>query len=318
MKNILIVFLMAVLVLSCKEKKKLLKDDVPVEASEFVAFFPELKLPYKLSDTGLNQTLSDSALIGLKNFRKFIPDSILIPFFGKNGKPKIYALGRAREKDKETYLFFKAVGNGKKIGFMSCFNEENQFLRAMVLVKQDADRTTSSYGMLDGKFQITTYYEKLVGGAFRFKRNVYLFNKDANSFLLIMTEPSEELIAEVIDPIDTLPHKQKWTGNYVKDKKNFISFRDGKRAGELLFFVHFEKDNGNCNGELKGVARLVGKNLAQYQEPGNPCAIEFNFSNTSVSLKETGGCGTYRDIKCFFEGSYPKKAEPVKRKRSAK
>lgn len=318
MKPILIVLLMTVLVVSCKDKKKLLKDDVPVEASEFVEFFPELKLPFKLTDTGLNRAMNDSALISLKNFKKFIPDTVLTPFFGKNAKPKIYALGRAKEKDKETYLFFKAVGNGKKIGFMTCFNEENQFLRAMPLVKQDADRTTSSYGMLDGKFQITTYYEKLVGGEFRFKRNVYLFNKDANSFLLIMTEPSEELIAEVIDPIDTLSHKQKWTGNYVKDKKNFISFRDSKRAGELLFFIHFEKENGNCNGELKGVARLTGKNTAQYQEPGNPCAIEFSFTGSSVTMKETGGCGTYRDIKCFFEGNYPKKADPVKRKRSGK
>ena len=318
MKKYLLLLFVAFVVLSCKDKKKLLKDDEPVEASEFVDFFPETRLPFKLADSSLNRSMSDSALIGTKTFKKFIPDSVLTPFFGKNTKPKIYALGRATEKDKETYLFFKAIGNGKKIGFMACFNNESQFLQAMPLVKQDADRNTSSFGMLDNKFQITTYTERMIGSDLRFKRNVYLYNSDANNFLLIMTEPSEELIADVIDPIDTLPHKQKWTGNYVKDKKNFISFRDGKRNGELLFFIHFEKDNGNCNGELKGTARLVGKNIAQYQEPGNPCALEFDFTTSSVSMKETGGCGTYRDIKCFFEGTYPKKAEPVRKRRGGK
>jgi hypothetical protein len=26
-------------------------------------------------------------------------------------------------------------------------------------------------------------------------------------------------------------------------------------------------------------------------------------------MKEVEGCGSYRDIKCFFEGSFPKKKE---------
>jgi len=98
----------------------------------------------------------------------------------------------------------------------------------------------------------------------------------------------------------------------VKDKKNFISLRDGKHASETLFFIHFEKDD--CRGELKGMARFVSNNVAVYQEGGNPCTIEFNFSAGRVSMKETGGCGSYRDIKCFFEGSYPKKKTPKPKK----
>jgi hypothetical protein len=55
------------------------------------------------------------------------------------------------------------------------------------------------------------------------------------------------------------------------------------------------------------MARFVSATKAQYKENANPCAIELNFTASRVTLKETAGCGTYRDIKCFFDGSYTKK-----------
>ena len=55
---------------------------------------------------------------------------------------------------------------------------------------------------------------------------------------------------------------------------------------------------------------MISKTTAEYKAPGNPCALEFVFSGNSVTMKETGGCGTYRDIKCFFEGTYARKAVP--------
>ena len=81
---------------------------------------------------------------------------------------------------------------------------------------------------------------------------------------------------------------------------------------EINFFVHFEKSKGECNGELKGKARFISSTVAQYYEPGNPCTIQLSFSNARVTMKETRGCGSYRDIKCYFEGSYPKKKEKKK------
>jgi hypothetical protein len=35
-------------------------------------------------------------------------------------------------------------------------------------------------------------------------------------------------------------------------------------------------------------------------------------------MKETGACGTYRDIKCFFEGSFPKKKAAKAKKANKK
>ena len=313
MKKLVIIFVATVSFFACKQKKKSLVGDEPVTVSDFIEFFPEASLPYRMADTSLAKPGVEALLISNKIFTSIIPDSVLAKDFGKSGKPKIYALGRVKEPNKENYLFFKAIQGSKRVGYMATFSKEEKFMAAMPLVRTGFDKFTTVYGLLDNKFQITTYKEKIEHGQPHFKRNVYLYNSAAGQFTLIMTEPNEEIIENVVDPLDTLPRKNKFSGNYVMDSRNFISVRDAKNSNEYQFFIHFEKDNGNCIGELKGMLRMVSKTMGQYQEPGNPCALEITFSGTTLSMKETGGCGSYRDIKCFFEGRYPKKALPKPR-----
>jgi hypothetical protein len=296
------------LLADCKSKKTSLQDEDEIEVSDFIDFFPDIKLPFQVADTTLVKKSSDSLVIGYKIFTTFIPDSILSKDFGKGAKPKIYALGKTAEKGKEKYLFAKVISGSKRVGYLFTFTKDDKFLRSMPLVKTGTDNYSSAYGMLDNKFQITTYVEKKGShGEVVFKRNVYFYNSATDDFTLIMTEPNEEIIHDVINPIDTLPRKNKYAGDYVKNKRNFVSVRDGKNNSEILFFIHFEKDEGQCKGELKGRARFISKELAQYNETGNPCTIQLAFTGSLVSVKETDGCGSYRDIKCFFEGSYTKR-----------
>ncbi|WP_276481200.1 hypothetical protein [Paraflavitalea pollutisoli] len=299
------------LIVACKGKKTSLQDDETVTAKEFIEFFPEAPLPIRIADTTLVKKSTDSLQIGYKIFTQFVPDSLIQRDFGKGATPRIFPLARYNDNDKETYLFIKATTGVKRIGYLATFNKDDQFLSMLPIVKQGFEQYSSAYGMLDKKIQITTYVErKKASSETSFKRNVYIFNSGANEFTLIMTEPNEEIIENVINPIDTLPAKNKFSGDYVKDKKNFISVRDGKRTNEPLVFVHFEK--GDCRGEVKGIARFVSASTAVFQESGNPCTLEFAFTAGKVSMKETGGCGTYRDITCFFEGSYPKKKATAK------
>jgi len=320
MKNFLLFLIVTVLSVNCKSKKTSLQDDSEddIEVADFIEFFPEIPLPIRIADTTLARKNSDSALIGYKVFTRFIPDSILTHDFGKTVKPRLYPIGRTYDKGKDNYLFIKAVSGNKRVGYLACFSKDEKFLSAIPIVRVGFEPYTTAYGLLDNKFQITTYRERKKGMELQFKRNVYILNSSASSFMLIMTEPNEEIIEQIYNPIDTMSRKNKFSGDYVKDKRNFISIRDGKKANELIFFVHFEKDKGNCIGELKGTSRLVTKTLAQYQEPGNPCAIEFNFAASALNMKETGGCGSFRDIKCFFEGYYPKKPTPKPRTGSPK
>jgi hypothetical protein len=313
MLKYLFILLSAGILFSCKSKKPNLKDDEAVEIEDFIEFFPEIALPFKISDSGLFKKQSASAIIGYKVFTQFIPDSVLNKDFGKStSKPVLYSLGRAKEKGRETYLFVNAVQAKKRIAYLICFDKENNYLNSFPLVKAGIGNYSSAYGLLDKKYQITTYQEtKKPTGETWYKRNVYVYNSGANDFTLILTEPNEEMIANIINPIDTLPKKNKLSGDYVRNKQNFISIRDGKNASEILFFVHFEKDDAECTGELKGSARMVSATKAHYKENGNPCTIEFTFSGSSaIVMKEIEGCGSYRDIKCFFEGRFVRKKEP--------
>ena len=298
----------------CKDNKKAaLTGDEPVEVSDFIEFFPEANLPFTVADTTLNKKISDSLLISNTVFSQFVPDSVLAKDFNKT-KPKIYPLGRVTEKGKETYLFVRAVQGAKRVGYLVTFSNENKYLNTLRLVKSGENYTTV-YGSLDKKFQITTYRERKSAGETTFKRNIYIYNSASNDFTLILTEPNDELIEDIQNPIDTMTQKNKYTGDYPANKKNFVSFRDGKNTSEILFFTHFEKDKGECVGELKGTARFVSSRKAVYKAAGNPCSLEFTFTTSSVVMKEVEGCGSYRDIKCFFDGTYPKKKnKPVKKK----
>lgn len=307
MKKFYLLALASLVLFACKEKKTSLKGDEAVEAAEFVEFFPEVSLPFQVQDTMLKKKESDSLLIANTVFTQFIPDSVLVKDFGKN-EPKLYALGRAQEDGREVYLFAKAVHGNKRVAYLICFDDENAYLNSMPLIRQGFSNYRNAFGLLDRKYQITTYRERLVDKETSFKRNVYFYNNASNEFSLILTEPNEEVFENIYNPIDTLPGTKPLAGNYVRDDRNFISFRDGRNESELLFFVHFEKDDGECVGEIKGTARMVSEDVAQYHEAGNPCTLEFKFSKNKVEMNEVEGCGSYRDIKCFFDGTFTRKA----------
>jgi hypothetical protein len=320
MKKLLLLLPVLLVLFACKQKKTSLKDGEELEVSDFIAFFPQGELPYIVADTTLLNKENDSMRIGNAVFGRFIPDSVLSNEFGKSAKPLLYPLARVTEKNKETYLFIKAVQGKKRVGFLACFDDKNNFLAAMPLVRAGIEGTRNSFGSLDKKFQITTYRELIKANKEPgFKKNIYIYNS-SNGFMLILTEPNEDIIENVINPIDTVEKKNKVSGDYVINKRNFISIRDGKDPSNILFFIHFEKDNATCNGELKGAARFISENVAQFKESGNPCTIQFDFKGNIVTMKEIGGCGSYRDIKCFFDGKYPrqKEAKPKDAKKSDK
>jgi hypothetical protein len=308
MKKYFFLLPLVLLLVCCKSKKTSLLDEDEIEVADFIDFFPETELPFRVADTTLLKKTTDTSLqISYKIFTQFIPDSIIAKDFGKTVKPVFTALGKVKEKGEETYLFAKAVAGNKRVAYLATFNRKDEFMGCMPLVRTGFANYSSAYGMLDSKFQITTYHETRSGGEKKYKKNVYFYNRDTKDFTLIFTEPNEDIIENVINPIDTLPKKHKFAGDYVKDKRNFVSVRDGRREGEITIFIHFEKENGTCNGELKGTARFINNTTAQYHQSGNPCTIELSFTSNRVQLRETAGCGTYRDIRCFFDGTYPRK-----------
>jgi len=268
MQKLLLIVLLPLL-FCCKSKKTQLTDEEYVDVADFIEFFPEVKLAYQLPDSALNGLRSDSSMIGFKVFTQFVPDSVAQKQFGKTAKPKIYPLGRVDAKTDETYLFVRLVQGSKKVIYVLAFNKNRQFIAGMPLLISDGDPSTSVIANMDSRYSITVLQQrKKIDGQVLYKKNVYILNADAGGFALILTESNDTEMATniVTNPIDTLSRKHKFSGDYIQDRKTLISIRDGKNASTLLFFIHFEKDNGNCKGELKGEAVVAGNNIIRFTE----------------------------------------------------
>jgi hypothetical protein len=311
--------LSVIILASCKQKKKAsLSGDDPVEVSDFIDFFPKVDLSYQFNDSTLLKKEKDSLLISQKVFRQFIPDSILAKVFGKNAKLKFYPLGKAEVAKGETYLFAKAVAPSKRAAFILAFDNRDSFKAALPAVRSDLPKIMQRFTVIDKSYTITkTQVRKNADGSVSEGKDVYAYNADAGTFLLIMTDALDDRLTELTNPIDTLPRKNKLSADYGSGKMNLVSIRDGRKSDRLSFFIHFEKNGGDCVGELKGEAIIKSPTLAEYRVGGDPCVLQFRFSSAAVTLKEIEGCGSHRGLRCSFDGSFARKRE-VKPKSSKK
>lgn len=318
MSRYLLYLLLYTAIFGCADKKKpSLSGDEPVAASDFVESFELVKPPVEFADTSLNRKEKDSLLISNKIFAQFVPDSVITKLFGKNSKPKIYLGKRVEVEKKEQYLFVKTITAEKKAILVLCFDRSNNFKAFLPLLVQDGNTTTTQVSGLDRRFSFYKNTQlRRKDGSVTDGKEVYIYNEDAAQFILIMTDALDDRVKEVINPIDTLPRKNKYAADYVKDKMNIVSIRDGK-PGKLNFFIHFEQNSGDCTGELKGTVSFTNSTTAEYRQPGDGCVLQFKFTSSSVSIKELEPCGSHRDVKCAFEGYFPRKKE-IKRKTTAK
>lgn len=313
MNKYLLLVLLPGLLFACKSKKhSLAENDDKVDIADFIEFFQPLKLPYQATDTLLRRKETDSSVINHKIFTRLVPDSVLTRYFGKEARIRLYAIGKVKVPGQETYLFIKALSSSRKALYVVCFDKKNQYKAARPVIYSDNEPGVSGQVIMDAKYTLTvTHQRKNSSGQVIYKKDAYIFNDDTG-FLLILTESNEAKtkIPPIYNPIDTLPRKHKFTGDYSQDKRNIISMRDGKDPSRILFFVHFEKDDGACKGELKGEAKFISPGTARYRSGGDPCTVDFIFNTSGVTMKELEGCGKHRDIKCFFEGYYEKHAPP--------
>jgi hypothetical protein len=298
------------LLTGCGSKKKpSLSGTDEVAIGDFIESFELMEPPYEVKDSSLNKKEKDSLLIANKIFSQFVPDSVLIKVFGKNAKPKIY-LGKRINENEASYLFAKASTADKKALLVLCFDKKNQFKDFLPLLVQDANATTLQVSGINRKFE---FYQSVLmkkpDGSTAEGKDVYIYSSDAEHFLLIAKDALDDRIMEVINPIDTLQRKNRFSADYVKDKMNIVSIRDDSKTGKMNFFIHVDRNNGECTGELKGVASFTSANTAIYKQPGDACSLQFNFSSSSVSLKEVEACGAHRGVKCSFDGSYHRKKE---------
>ena len=307
MKKWILIALLPLLIASCKSKKKLPAEDEGISSQDFIALFDNIKLPYNITDDSLERKKQDTSSISYKTFIQIVPDSLLSKAFGKTAKPRFYPIGKVAVKKQETYLLLKAISASQKAAYVLVFDKDNKFVTGLPLLVQDNNAATRQSALMDAKFSVTINTQHTAAdGRLLYKKAAYAYISSAGAFALILTESNEtEIKNEVFNPIDTLPRKNKLAGDYRQNRLNVVSIRDSKKPGFISFFVHFEKEEG-CKGELKAEAKLLSPAKAVYRQSGDQCILEFSFKGNTVSLKEDG-CGSHRDIKCFFEGGFVRK-----------
>jgi hypothetical protein len=310
-KCLLLIVLPCYFLASCKNKIVSLADnDDKLDAHDFIEFFQPLKLPFLVADTILRRKEAPASFINAKLFARMVPDTVLGKLFGKELKPKLYTIGRINVPDQETYLLVKAVTSARRVLYILCFDNKNKFAAARPMIYNDNQPGVTGEAGMDAKYTLSiTHQRRNAEGNVIYKKDDYVYTGGA--FVLILTESNEASTKPpvIYDPIDTFPHHHKFTGDYSQDPRNFVAIRDGKDAARILFFIHFEKDDASCKGELKGDAKFISPSTARYKANSDPCTVDFSFDPTGVTVKEVEGCGSHRDIKCFFEGYYERHKE---------
>lgn len=295
--------------LACKQKKVDFSGDAPIKATDFLAVFPKISGTFTIADTNITKK-ADTLTIGYKALSQFIPDTALTNMLGKDKKLSIHPVGLI-EKEKENYLLLNFTRRNKATTLVVFVTDKKlKYLGGKELLTNNAgDEYAHSVSI---NREPTFIISKEKGGkdnTLRFSRTGWVYN-NAGIFMVVIFDSNEDAKkTAVINPIDTLARKNKFSADYVQDKKNFVSLRDGKNPNTYLFFIHFEKDGGNCTGELKGELAIKGPNTAQFSANGDPCIIDFTFEGSELRIKERGSCGNHRGIKCFFDDSFRRKKE---------
>ena len=302
--------------IGCAETKTDLSGNTPLKINDFNAAFKNIELPIRINDTNL-VAFTDTIKIGRKALAQFLPDSVvdaIAPKLIKNSS--IFTVGKI-EKETEYYLLLNNKDTKKQTVSVIAFSKKNVFLGYQILTQFDLTQKGSQFygktllinkeptflieeNKLDPEQGITN--EKK-GWAYT-EQGFRLIYLDAN------IKPEQKAI---LNPIDTLPTVNTFSGDYARDKKNFISLRDFGNANKYQFFLHFEKKDGTCVGELKGLLNF-NKNQATYSEKGDPCTIQFTITGNVIKIKEDGNCGNHRNMTCYFNDSYDKKRKAKSKK----
>ena len=300
--------LISIVFFNCNADKKDEEDKSKLEIL-FDQYY-ELNLPFSVSDSNIAK-MDKTALQKPNIFTETVPDSIFSIPFGKDRKFTIIPLGKITQKSKENYLATLVKTKNQSAIYLSVF-DKGIFKTNLPLIVDNEEGIVHSTS-LDKKLSVVVNKEWAVKNELYYNRIIYVYN-NVGVFTTVLTETNEERATShgIINPIDTFPKLFNYSGNYVFNKKSFLFLRDGATVNEYLFYVYFMNDeNGEtCKGELRGRLKMLSDKTGTYSTNGDPCNLNFTFSTKQqVSVKETGSCGNYRGIKCFFNHTFIKEKQ---------
>ena len=313
MRKIYLLFSLLVFFYGCKDAEADLSGDEKITAEDFVKAFAALDVPVIIGDTAL-KNFGDSAIISKAVFTQFIADTALQNVTRGLADYTIHPAGSIRKKERDYLLATFVSSKQTKFGVF-VLDDKHTFLAAFPLINSsEKDGYKHSVSITEEPTFILKK-EKIVNNLSLYSRNGFAYSASSGNFMKVLSDSNEDTVKnnDIINPIDTFPATNKYSGDYIADKKNFISVRDGKNATSYTFFIHFEKNAAACTGELKGSMTLTDEKNAVFTESGDPCVIDFKFTASSIDIKEQGNCGNHRGITCPFDFTFKKKKSEKKK-----
>lgn len=313
--NRLLALLLAVLMLAgCKSKQKQTAGDRPLTFADFKALFPEPPVPYKLlADSLRQQQPADSLALKPEVLQQFLSDTLAVADFPKSATLRFFPLAHL-EANNLHYFVVLAADKVSSVAYL-CLAEPKggKYLNRVLVAKKSPNSKENISFTLDGRYLVKISTEKELSPSHSaLKEDFYTAGADGKLTLIMTNSNEPTTLGQIFNPIDTLPHKHKYSADYSSGDMSIVSIRDGQDPKTFQFFITFSKDNGSCKGEVTGVGHFTGTNKGEFKDKESSCGLAFQFSSSRVNIRETGGCGAYRGIKCFFEGSFARKIKKEK------
>lgn len=277
--------------------------------AELRASFPVLKGAYGFTVDSAAHLPGDSSRLDRSLLADYIPDSAMAMMLAGSGNVRVqfYPQARLNLGGLQAFLLRSHFSSVDK-AYLLLFNRQDSFVSIRPIASFDAqDPTEQQWYSLDKRHLLTLTYSTFSPSGHRYSKEFVYSIGQGGTYQLILTNSSEPAsLQEIFNPIDSLPLRHRFSGDYYQGNLGLVSIRDGKTARSFHFYIHLSQDQGNCTGDLEGEGTFVSPGLGVYKDATGPCALQFRFTSWNVTLKETGGCGAYRGISCYFEGSYRK------------
>jgi len=212
-----LILLAAVLMVSCKGGKKSLSGDEPVKADDFFAAYSPVTLPTSYADTNILKKL-DTTNISYAVINQFVADTALQKITGKEHKKlAIHPVGIIN-KGNENYLLTAFTQNKKTKLYALVFDKDKKFKTSLELVGTKNDDGYIHSVSINKEPTFVISKEKITGdNQLMYTRQGLAYNDDAAIFLVVLNDSNEDLKKqnEILNPLDTLPRKSKYSGGRV-------------------------------------------------------------------------------------------------------
>lgn len=298
------------LLVSCQNRGTTGAGEEVVSFHDFLMKFPDIGTPFSWGKDSLEADFPDSLSLDRKQLGHYIADSLWTANAGKKApSAHLYPIGKTDYGDVRLLLVATA-STGARGAYLLAYGAADTLVSALSVASLEQKEPGQVFSFqLDKQFLIHIHERKaLSGGQVILREQVYGINKDGSLELILTNTNQPASSGSYYNPIDTFPGTRRYSGDYLAGTSDLVSIRDGQDKGAFRFYIHLDKSGGDCTGELEGIAHFTGASTAEFKEESGPCAVHFSFSSGKVVITEAGGCGAYRGVSCYFNGTYRKKS----------